>query len=96
MDTAPDGRPCPSPAQVNINNAEEIRDGHGNDELRDKVNIYSADKVRDGAVNVESRDNLALVDNNTAQSLTGEDIEAMRRGSVLAFGLSFLLIISNL
>ncbi|XP_022632448.1 uncharacterized protein LOC106779853 isoform X4 [Vigna radiata var. radiata] len=93
MDTAPDGRPCPSPAQVNINNAEEIRDGHGNDELRDKVNIYSADKVRDGAVNVESRDNLALVDNNTAQSLTGEDIEAMRRGSVLAY---FLMMISNL
>ncbi|WVZ12956.1 hypothetical protein V8G54_017486 [Vigna mungo] len=65
MDTAPDDRPCPYPAQVNVNNAEDLRYGHGNDELRDKVNINSADKVRDGAVNVESRDNHALVDNNT-------------------------------
>ncbi|WVY89000.1 hypothetical protein V8G54_037936 (chloroplast) [Vigna mungo] len=77
VDTAPDG-PCLSPAQVNVNNAEEIGDGQGNDELRDKVNVNSADEVRDGAVNIESRDNRALVDNNTAQSLTGEDIEAMR------------------
>ncbi|MED6132461.1 hypothetical protein PIB30_019257 [Stylosanthes scabra] len=29
--------------------------------------------------NVESRDNRQLLDNNTAQTLTGEDIEAMRR-----------------
>lgn len=27
----------------------------------------------------ECRDNRALVDNNTAQSLTGEDIDEMRR-----------------
>jgi len=64
---------------VHVTNAEEIGDGQGNDEWRDKVNVNSADEVRDGAVNVESRDNRALVDNNTAQSLTGEDIEAMRR-----------------
>lgn len=37
------------------------------------------EEVRDGRANVDSRDNRALVDNNTAQSLTGEDIEAMRR-----------------
>ncbi|QCD98800.1 hypothetical protein DEO72_LG7g77 [Vigna unguiculata] len=78
VDTAPGG-PCLSPAQVHVTNAEEIGDGQGNDEWRDKVNVNSADEVRDGAVNVESRDNRALVDNNTAQSLTGEDIEAMRR-----------------
>jgi len=47
--------------------------------LRDKVNVNNVEEVRDGEVNVESRDNRALVDNNTAQSLTGEDIEAMRR-----------------
>lgn len=27
----------------------------------------------------ESRDNRAIIDNNQAQSLTGEDIDAMRR-----------------
>lgn len=27
----------------------------------------------------ESRDNRAIIDNNKAQSLTGEDIDAMRR-----------------
>ncbi|KAK7280740.1 hypothetical protein RJT34_25807 [Clitoria ternatea] len=42
-------------------------------------NVNSADEIKDGQVNVESRDNRALVDNNTAQSLTGEDIEAMRK-----------------
>ncbi|KAL9330452.1 hypothetical protein ACSQ67_000062 [Phaseolus vulgaris] len=78
VDNAPEG-PCLSPAQVNVNNAEEIGDGQGSHELRDKVNVNNVEEVRDGEVNVESRDNRALVDNNTAQSLTGEDIEAMRR-----------------
>ncbi|CAJ1972541.1 unnamed protein product [Sphenostylis stenocarpa] len=77
VDTAPNG-PYLSPAQVNVNNAEEIGDGQGNNEM-DKVNVNNAAQARDGEVNVESRDNRALVDNNTAQSLTGEDIEAMRR-----------------
>ncbi|XP_061337777.1 uncharacterized protein LOC133284720 [Gastrolobium bilobum] len=42
-------------------------------------NINNTEEIRDGQCNVESRDNRALIDNNTAQSLTGEDIEAMRR-----------------
>lgn len=70
VETAPEG-PYLSPTQ-------EVRDGQVNVDLRDKVNDNNAD-VRDGQVNVESRDNRALVDNNTAQSLTGEDIETMRR-----------------
>ncbi|KAK7382958.1 hypothetical protein VNO78_28622 [Psophocarpus tetragonolobus] len=37
------------------------------------------EELRDAEVNAESRDNRALLDNNTAQSLTGEDIETMRR-----------------
>ncbi|KAL4305136.1 hypothetical protein HN51_038657 [Arachis hypogaea] len=43
-------------------------DATNNEEIKD-----------DGQPNVESRDNRELVDNNTAQTLTGEDIEAMRR-----------------
>ncbi|KAK7275208.1 hypothetical protein RIF29_16317 [Crotalaria pallida] len=39
----------------------------------------NTEEIKDGQVNVESRDNRALIDNNTAQSLTGDDIEAMRR-----------------
>ncbi|KAK7291238.1 hypothetical protein RIF29_06215 [Crotalaria pallida] len=39
----------------------------------------NTEEIKDGQVNVESRDNRALMDNNTAQSLTGDDIEAMRR-----------------
>ncbi|KAF7817641.1 tRNA (adenine(58)-N(1))-methyltransferase non-catalytic subunit trm6 [Senna tora] len=34
---------------------------------------------RDSQLNVESRDNRTLIDNNKAQNLTGEDIEAMQR-----------------
>ncbi|RZB58716.1 tRNA (adenine(58)-N(1))-methyltransferase non-catalytic subunit trm6 isoform B [Glycine soja] len=72
--------PFLSPAQVNGNNAEEVRDGQVSVESRDKVNNdNNPEEVRDGRANVDSRDNRALVDNNTAQSLTGEDIEAMRR-----------------
>ncbi|TKY57638.1 tRNA (adenine(58)-N(1))-methyltransferase non-catalytic subunit trm6 [Spatholobus suberectus] len=78
VETAPDG-PYLSPAQVNVNNSEEVRDGQVDVESRDKVNVSNAEEVRDGQENVETRDNRALVDNNTAQSLTGEDIEAMRR-----------------
>lgn len=33
----------------------------------------------DNQLNVESRDNRTLIDNNKAQSLTGEDIQAMKR-----------------
>ncbi|KAG4944742.1 hypothetical protein JHK85_049388 [Glycine max] len=65
---------------LNGNNAEEVRDGQVSVESRDKVNNdNNPEEVRDGRANVDSRDNRALVDNNTAQSLTGEDIEAMRR-----------------
>ncbi|KAK7275211.1 hypothetical protein RIF29_16320 [Crotalaria pallida] len=39
----------------------------------------NTEEIKDGQVNVVSRDNRALIDNNTAQSLTGDDIEAMRR-----------------
>ncbi|KAK7321802.1 hypothetical protein VNO77_32755 [Canavalia gladiata] len=42
-------------------------------------NANNTEETRDGQANAESKDNRALVDNNTAQSLTGEDIEAMRR-----------------
>ncbi|RDY13012.1 tRNA (adenine(58)-N(1))-methyltransferase non-catalytic subunit trm6, partial [Mucuna pruriens] len=64
---------------VKDNNAEEVRDGQVNVETGDKVTVNSAEEVRDDQANVEPRDNRTLVDNNTAQSLTGEDIEAMRR-----------------
>ncbi|OIW12017.1 hypothetical protein TanjilG_16128 [Lupinus angustifolius] len=37
------------------------------------------EELKEGQVNDEPRDNRALIDNNTAQSLTGDDIEAMRR-----------------
>lgn len=37
------------------------------------------DERRDSQSNVVSRDNRTLIDNNKAQSLTGEDIEAMKR-----------------
>ncbi|KAF1859353.1 hypothetical protein Lal_00009937 [Lupinus albus] len=37
------------------------------------------EEMKEGQVNDEPRDNRALIDNNTAQSLTGDDIEAMRR-----------------
>ncbi|KAG2376882.1 Protein Ycf2 [Vigna angularis] len=48
--------------------------------LRMKFNVNNDEETGDGHgnVNIKSRDNPALVDNNTAQSLTGEDIEAMR------------------
>ena len=37
-------------------------------------------EIKDGGQpNLESKDNHELVDNNTAQILTGEDIEAMRK-----------------
>ncbi|KAL2318852.1 hypothetical protein Fmac_032728 [Flemingia macrophylla] len=78
VETAPEG-PYLSPVQVNAYNGEEVRDGQVNVDLRDQVSDNNAEEVRDGQVNVESRDNRTLVDNNTAQSLTGEDIEAMRR-----------------
>ncbi|KAK7275206.1 hypothetical protein RIF29_16315 [Crotalaria pallida] len=39
----------------------------------------NTEEIKDGQVIVESRDIRALIDNNTAQSLTGDDIEAMRR-----------------
>ncbi|KAK7275209.1 hypothetical protein RIF29_16318 [Crotalaria pallida] len=39
----------------------------------------NTEEIKDGQVIVESRDNRALINNNTAQSLTGDDIEAMRR-----------------
>lgn len=37
----------------------------------------------------ESKDNRALVDNNTAQSLTGEDINALRRLDIILYCLSW-------
>uniref|UniRef100_A0A251SDV7 tRNA (adenine(58)-N(1))-methyltransferase non-catalytic subunit TRM6 n=1 Tax=Helianthus annuus TaxID=4232 RepID=A0A251SDV7_HELAN len=43
-----------------------------------EANNNTEDK-REGAVKDESRDNRALIDNNTAQTLTGEDIEGLRR-----------------
>lgn len=79
VETSSDG-PYLSPAHVNVNNnGEEVRDGEVSVESSEKVDVNNGEEVRDGGVNVESRDNRALVDNNTAQSLTGEDIEAMRR-----------------
>ncbi|KAK4275118.1 hypothetical protein QN277_018253 [Acacia crassicarpa] len=36
------------------------------------------EEKRDNQLNVESRDNRTLIDNNKAQSLTGEDIQAMK------------------
>lgn len=51
------------------------------------------EEIKDGQVNVESRDNRSLIDNNTAQSLTGEDIEAMRRwGYILLVGFWLLML----
>lgn len=37
------------------------------------------EEKRDNQLNVESRDNRTLIDNNKAQNLTGEDIQAMKR-----------------
>ncbi|KAG4955197.1 hypothetical protein JHK87_040791 [Glycine soja] len=71
--------PYLSPAQVNGNNAEELRDVQVSVKSRDKVEDNYPEEERDVQANVDSRDNRELVDNNTAQRLTGEDIEAMRR-----------------
>ncbi|KAI4336790.1 hypothetical protein L6164_015271 [Bauhinia variegata] len=38
-----------------------------------------AEDRRDSQINVDSRDNRSLIDNNRAQGLSGEDIEAMKR-----------------
>jgi len=51
----------------NVNNTEDIKDGQ-----------FQAES-KDSQLTGELRDNRSLVDNNTAQSLTGEDIEDMRR-----------------
>ncbi|KAG4966603.1 hypothetical protein JHK85_041578 [Glycine max] len=64
---------------VNGNNAEELRDVQVSVKSRDKVEDNYPEEERDVQANVDSRDNRELVDNNTAQRLTGEDIEAMRR-----------------
>jgi hypothetical protein len=43
---------------------------------------HTDDSTRDGAdgqTQDETRDNRSLVDNNTAQNLSSEDIEAMKR-----------------
>ena len=53
---------------------------------RDKVEDNYPEEERDVQANVDSRDNRELVDNNTAQRLTGEDIEAMRRSVREDFG----------
>ncbi|CAK8536093.1 unnamed protein product [Lathyrus sativus] len=68
LDTSSDG-PFLSPFQPegDVNNADEIKDGHFQDESKDDQ------------LNSELKDNRSLIDNNTAQSLTGEDIEDMRR-----------------
>jgi tRNA (adenine-N(1)-)-methyltransferase non-catalytic subunit len=50
-----------------VNNTEEIKEGQ-----------FQAES-KDGQLYGESKDNRSLIDNNTAQSLTGEDIEDMRR-----------------
>ncbi|CAL5205818.1 unnamed protein product [Lathyrus oleraceus] len=50
-----------------VNNTDEIKDGH-----------FQAES-KDDQPNSELKDNRSLIDNNTAQSLTGEDIEDMRR-----------------
>ncbi|KAI4316925.1 hypothetical protein L6164_024852 [Bauhinia variegata] len=39
----------------------------------------NTEEGRDDQLNAESRDNRSLIDNNSAQGLSGEDIEAMRR-----------------
>lgn len=69
LDTSSDGAPFLSPFQPkgNINNTEDIKDGR-----------FQAES-KDGPLTSELRDNRSLIDNNTAQSLTGEDIEDMRR-----------------
>lgn len=44
--------------------------------------IHPEDSMQDGAdgqVQDETRDNRSLVDNNTAQNLSSDDIEAMKR-----------------
>jgi hypothetical protein len=65
----------------NVNNTEEIKDGQCQPESKD------------GQLSGESKDNRSLIDNNTAQSLTGEDIEDMRRsGHFILFGLSMLML----
>ncbi|KAH1214667.1 tRNA (adenine(58)-N(1))-methyltransferase non-catalytic subunit trm6 [Glycine max] len=72
--------PYLSPAQgthaFNGNNAEELRDVQVSVKSRDKVEDNYPEEERDVQANVDSRDNRELVDNNTAQRLTGEDIEA--------------------
>ena len=40
---------------------------------------YSMQDGADGQVQDETRDNRSLVDNNTAQNLSSDDIEAMKR-----------------
>ncbi|GAU26850.1 hypothetical protein TSUD_02520 [Trifolium subterraneum] len=69
LDSSSDGAPFLSPLQSkgNVNNTEEIKDGQ-----------FQAES-KDGQLSSESKDNRSLIDNNTAQSLTGEDIEDMRR-----------------
>ncbi|XP_004499247.1 uncharacterized protein [Cicer arietinum] len=47
--------------------------------LQPKGNVNNTEEIKDGQLNGEVRDNRSLIDNNTAQSLTGEDIEDMRR-----------------
>jgi len=41
--------------------------------------VSTIQEKEDQVTSQESKDNRALVDNNSAQSLTGEDIEEMRR-----------------
>ncbi|WJX15664.1 hypothetical protein P8452_05777 [Trifolium repens] len=69
LDSSSDGAPFLSPFQPkgNVNSTEEIKDGQ-----------FQAES-KDGQLSGESKDNRSLIDNNTAQSLTGEDIEDMRR-----------------
>lgn len=69
LDASSDGAPVLSPfhPKGNVNNTEDIKDGQ-----------FQAES-KDSQLTGELRDNRSLVDNNTAQSLTGEDIEDMRR-----------------
>ncbi|XP_050888369.1 uncharacterized protein LOC127093475 isoform X4 [Lathyrus oleraceus] len=69
LDTSDSDGPFLSPFQPkgDVNNTDEIKDGH-----------FQAES-KDDQPNSESKDNRSLIDNNTAQSLTGEDIEDMRR-----------------
>ncbi|KAK2434790.1 tRNA (adenine(58)-N(1))-methyltransferase non-catalytic subunit trm6 [Trifolium repens] len=69
LDTSSDNGPFLSPFQPQgkVNNTEEIKEGQ-----------FQAES-KDGQLYGESKDNRSLIDNNTAQSLTGEDIEDMRR-----------------